>query len=142
MAARTTTRRRLPYALLVLAATLPLAPAASPHRALLQSCQPNGSILGKSGTCNTHNDSECCEDGQRYTTFACSPHITSGGTRATHTLNSFADHKDGGGAASCTGTFFDDDKKVVALSTGWFDGRSQCQKSVVIRAKNGRSVTQ
>ncbi|KAJ1295040.1 hypothetical protein BS78_01G193200 [Paspalum vaginatum] len=143
----TTHRRRLHphYALLALivAAALPLALAAAfPHRALLQSCQPNGSIRGKSGTCNPDNDSVCCEDGQRYTTFACSPPVASGseGTRATLTLNSFADGGDGGGASSCTGTFFDDDVKVVALSTGWFGGGSRCKKSIVIRAKNGRSV--
>ncbi|CAL4925589.1 unnamed protein product [Urochloa decumbens] len=141
--ASTTIPRRLSYALLALAAILPLALGAFPHRALLQSCQSNGSIRGKSGTCNTDNDSECCEDGKRYTTFACSPPVVAGGggTRATLTLNSFADGGDGGSASSCTGTFFDDDEKVVALSTGWFAGRSRCKKSIVIRAKNGRSVT-
>ncbi|CAL4934060.1 unnamed protein product [Urochloa decumbens] len=132
----------LSYALLALATILPLALAAFPHRALLQSCQSNGSIRGKSGSCNTDNDSECCEDGKRYTTFACSPPVVAaGGTRAKLTLNSFADGGDGGGASSCTGTFFDDDVKVVALSTGWFDGRSRCKKNIVIRAQNGRSVT-
>ncbi|CAN6298987.1 unnamed protein product [Urochloa humidicola] len=105
--------------LLALTTILPLALAAAfPHRALLQSCQSNGSIRGKSGDCNPENGSECCKDGQRYTTFACSPPVAAGGgTRAKLTLNSFADHGDGGGAASCTDTFFDDDKKVVALST-------------------------
>ncbi|XP_062201209.1 kiwellin-1-like [Phragmites australis] len=130
-----------PYALLALAAIVPIALATFPHRALLQTCQPNGSIPGKSGSCNPENGSECCKDGRRYTTFACSPPVTAGGTRATLTLNSFADNGDGGGAASCTGTFFDDDKKVVALSTGWFNRRSRCKKSIVIRARNGRSVT-
>lgn len=127
-------------ALLAFAAILPLALATFPHRALLQSCQPSGSIAGKSGSCNPDNDSVCCVDGQRYTTFACSPPVT-GSTRATLTLNSFAENGDGGGASSCTGTFFDDDVKVVALSTGWFNKGRRCQNNIVIRASNGRSVT-
>lgn len=137
--ATTSTTTLLSYTLLALTTILPLALATFPHRALLQTCRPKGSIRGESGSCNSDNDSVCCEDGKRYTTFACSPPVT-GGTRATLTLNSFADGGDGGGASSCTGTFFDDDVKVVALSTGWFDGGSRCKKSVVIRASNGRSV--
>lgn len=130
---------RISLSVSLAAILLPLALATFPHRALLQSCQPNGSIRGKSGSCNTENGSECCEDGKRYTTFACSPPVTAR-TRATLTLNSFADHGDGGGASSCTGTFFDDDVKVVALSTGWFSRSKRCRKSIVIRASNGRSV--
>ena len=146
MASTTISRRHLSSTILALAAAvLPLALAASsPHRALLQSssCKPSGSIRGRSGRCNPENDSVCCEDGRRYTTFACSPPVVAGGggTRATLTLNSFADHGDGGGAASCTGTFFGDGERVVALSTGWFAKRSRCGGSVVIRARNGRSV--
>ncbi|RCV42365.1 hypothetical protein SETIT_9G211000v2 [Setaria italica] len=142
--ASATIARRLSYfyTFLALAAVFPLAALdAFPHRALLQSCQPNGSIRGKSGSCNPENDSVCCEDGKRYTTFACSPPVVTTGTRATLTLNSFADHGDGGGAASCTGTFFGDGERVVALSTGWFGRGSRCRRSVVIRASNGRSVT-
>jgi hypothetical protein len=135
MASRTIARLSL-----ALAAILPVSLATFPHRALLQSCQPNGSIRGKSGSCNPDNDSVCCEDGKRYTTFACSPPVTAR-TRATLTLNSFAKGGDGGGASSCTGTFFDDDVKVVALSTGWFNKGKRCQNSIVIRASNGRSVT-
>ena len=71
---------------LALAAILPVALATFPHRALLQSCQPNGSIRGKSGSCKTDNDSVCCEDGKGYTTFACSPPVTTR-TRATLTLD-------------------------------------------------------
>ncbi|RLN43144.1 ripening-related protein 3-like [Panicum miliaceum] len=144
MASTTIARRHLSSTILALAAAvLPLAlSASSPHRALLQSssCQPSGSIRGRSGRCNPENDSVCCEDGRRYATVACSPPVGAAGTRATLTLNSFADHGDGGGAASCTGTFFGDGERVVALSTGWFGGGSRCGGSVVIRARNGRSV--
>ncbi|CAL4934071.1 unnamed protein product [Urochloa decumbens] len=49
------------------------AQAAFPYRSLLQTCQPSGSIPGRSGDCNPENGSECCKDGQRYTTYACSP---------------------------------------------------------------------
>lgn len=85
------------------------------------------------------NDSECCKDGQRYTTFACSPRVT-GSTSANLTLNSFAKNGDGGGPAACTNKYYSDSKKVVALSTGWFNGGSRCKKHIVIRASNGRSV--
>jgi len=114
-----------------------LAQAAFPS--LLQTCQPSGSIPGRSGNCNTENGSECCKNGQRYTTYRCSPPVT-GSTRALLTLNSFAEGGDGGGAAACTGEFYDDSKKVVALSTGWYNGGSRCRKHIVIRASNGNTV--
>ncbi|KAF8722529.1 hypothetical protein HU200_022356 [Digitaria exilis] len=131
--ATTSTATRLSYALLALATILPLSLATFPHRALLQTCRPKGSIRGKSGSCNPENDS------LRHLRVLPGRHQS--GHPCTLTLNSFAGNGDGGGASSCTGTFFDDGEKVVALSTGWFDGGSRCQKSVVIRAGNGRSVT-
>ncbi|TVT97896.1 hypothetical protein EJB05_56822, partial [Eragrostis curvula] len=112
---------------------------AFPYRSLLQTCQPSGSIPGKSGSCNTENGSECCKAGQSYTTYTCSPPVT-GSTRATLTLNSFREGGDGGGASACTGKFYDDGKNVVALSTGWFDHRSRCSKHIMIRAANGNST--
>ena len=156
--AMTMSRRRLSHALLLVLAILPnlaaLAVAAGggsggggffPHRSLLQSssCQPSGAITGPSGDCNADIGSECCQDGVQYTTYACSPPVAAGGTgtAALLTLNSFADGGDGGSAPSCTGRFYDDGQLVVALSTGWFDGRSRCEKDVVIRASGGASVT-
>ncbi|CAN6310669.1 unnamed protein product [Urochloa humidicola] len=116
------------------------AQAAFPYRSLLQTCQPSGSIAGRSGDCNTENGSECCKDGQRYTTYACSPRVM-GSTRALLTLNSFAEGGDGGSPAACTGKYYDDGKTVVALSTGWYGGGGRCRKHVVIRAaSNGRTV--
>ncbi|GJN19718.1 hypothetical protein PR202_gb07024 [Eleusine coracana subsp. coracana] len=111
------------------------------HRSLLQTCQPSGSIPGKSGSCNTENGSECCKDGQSYTTYDCSPPVT-GSTRATLTLNSFAEGGDGGGASACPPyKFYDDSKKVVALSTGWYANGSRCHKHILIRAvANGNIV--
>uniref|UniRef100_A0ACD5WP61 Uncharacterized protein n=1 Tax=Avena sativa TaxID=4498 RepID=A0ACD5WP61_AVESA len=139
--------RPLSYALLIAltTTTLPLvAPGATtfPHRALLQTqtCRPSGSIRGESGSCNTDNDSECCEDGRRYRTFACSPRVT-GSTRASLTLNSFADGGDGGGRSSCDERFHPDSQMVVALSTGWFSRGRRCGSRVVIRAANGRTAT-
>ncbi|KAG0549082.1 hypothetical protein BDA96_01G224300 [Sorghum bicolor] len=117
-----------------------LAQAAFPYRSLLQTCQPSGSIPGRSGNCNTENGSECCKNGQSYTTYDCSPPVT-GSTGALLTLNSFAEGGDGGAAAACTGEFYDDSKKVVALSTGWYNGGSRCSKHIVIRAtSNGNTV--
>ncbi|KAE8818305.1 ripening-related protein 3-like [Hordeum vulgare] len=136
-----TPTRPVSYALLLVLTTLPLALATSfPHRALLQTCQPSGTIAGESGSCSTENDSECCEDGRRYRTFACSPRVT-GRTRASLTLNSFADGGDGGGRSECDERFHPDSQLVVALSTGWFSGGGRCGKRVVIRAANGRSAT-
>ncbi|TVU32243.1 hypothetical protein EJB05_23966, partial [Eragrostis curvula] len=117
-----------------------VAQAAFPHRSLLQTCKPSGSMLGKSGSCSTENDSECCKPGQSYTTYTCSPPVT-GSTRATLTLNSFREGGDGGGAAACTGKFYDDSRKVVALSTGWLHGDGgRCGNHIVIRAANGNTV--
>ncbi|KQJ97232.1 ripening-related protein 3 [Brachypodium distachyon] len=129
------------YALLVLL-VLPssLATAGFPARALLQTCNPSGTIRGKSGTCNPENGSECCVDGQRYQTFACSSRVT-GRTRAVLTLNSFADGGDGGGRSECDEKFHADSEPVVALSTGWYDGGGRCGKRVVIRAASGKTTT-
>jgi hypothetical protein len=113
---------------------------AFPHRSLLQTCQPSGFLTGKSGNCKTENGSECCKDGQRYTTYECSPRVTDS-TRAKLTLNSFAEGGDGGGASACPPyKFYDDSKKVVALSTGWYAGGTNCGKHIVIRADNGMTV--
>ncbi|KAK3008021.1 LOW QUALITY PROTEIN: hypothetical protein RJ639_014488, partial [Escallonia herrerae] len=61
--------------------------------------------------------------GKSYTTYKCSPSVSSN-TKATLTLNSFQKGGDGG---------------VVALSTGWYNGGGRCHNNVIISA-NGRSV--
>ncbi|KAI3719286.1 hypothetical protein L6452_20181 [Arctium lappa] len=56
-----------------------------------QTCKPDGGIRGKKpppGQCNRQNDSDCCVQGKFYTTYTCSPPVTSD-TKATLTINSF-----------------------------------------------------
>ncbi|TYH19205.1 hypothetical protein ES288_A05G334700v1 [Gossypium darwinii] len=75
-----------------------------------QTCSPSGKIKGKTpppGQCNQENDSDCCKDGKWYTTYKCSPPVSSQ-TKATLTLNSFERDGDGGAPSEC-----DNQAKVV-----------------------------
>lgn len=116
----------------------------APHNsseATLQSCNPSGTIKGRKpqpDKCNIENDSDCCKAGESYTTYECSPPV-SGKTRAVLTLNSFEKGGDDGGPSECDGKYHNDDKPVVALSTGWYGGGSRCLNDIVVSA-NGRSV--
>ncbi|CAI0452916.1 unnamed protein product [Linum tenue] len=83
------------------------------------------------------NGTKDCGDGS-YETYTCSPPVTSE-TRATLTVNSFEDGGDGGGPSECDGVYHSDDDKVVALSTGWYEGGSRCGKMIRI-TQNGKSV--
>ncbi|XP_077239917.1 putative ripening-related protein 1 [Tasmannia lanceolata] len=104
----------------------------------LGSCHPSGYLRGKTGHCNTENDSDCCKAGKLYPQYRCSPPIT-GDTPATMTINSFAKGGDGGGPSECDSQYHSDAEFVVALSTGWYNGGSRCLNNININA-NGRSV--
>ncbi|MED6217083.1 hypothetical protein PIB30_014542 [Stylosanthes scabra] len=106
-----------------------------------QKCRPSGRIIGKKpppGQCNQENDSDCCVQGKVYTTYECSPQVTTQ-TKAYLTLNSFQEGGDGGGPSECDNKYHSDDTPVVALSTGWFNNKSRCLNNITISA-NGRSV--
>ncbi|KAL4334734.1 hypothetical protein GQ457_07G018090 [Hibiscus cannabinus] len=106
-----------------------------------QTCRPSGRIQGQNpppGQCNTENDSDCCKDGKWYTTYKCSPHVSSQ-TKATLTLNSFEQGGDGGAPSECDNQYHSDDDPVVALSTGWFNHKKRCLKYINIHG-NGKSV--
>jgi hypothetical protein len=106
-----------------------------------QNCRPSGAIRGKKappGQCNQENDSDCCVQGKMYTTYKCSPSVSTH-TKAYLTLNSFQKGGDGGGPSECDKRYHSDDTPVVALSTGWFNHRSRCLNNITISA-NGRSV--
>ncbi|KAK2996291.1 hypothetical protein RJ639_026112 [Escallonia herrerae] len=106
-----------------------------------QSCWPSGNIKGRKpppGQCNKENDSDCCVQGKSYTTYECSPSVSSN-TKATLTLNSFQKGGDGGGPSECDNQYHSDDRPVVALSTGWYSGGGRCHNNIIISA-NGRSV--
>ncbi|KAM3399127.1 kiwellin [Capsicum galapagoense] len=72
--------------------------------------------------------------------YHCSPPVSSS-TPAQLTFNDFSEGGDGGGPSSCDGQYHDNNERIVALSTGWFAGRSRCGKMIHIRANNGRTVT-
>nr|XP_043625758.1 uncharacterized protein LOC122597198 [Erigeron canadensis] len=104
-------------------------------------CKPSGGIHGKKpppGQCNQENDSDCCVQGKFYTTYTCSPPVSSD-TKATLTINSFQKGGDGGGPSECDNQYHSDDTPVVALSTGWYKGGDRCHKYIIING-NGRSV--
>ncbi|KAK1428186.1 hypothetical protein QVD17_17015 [Tagetes erecta] len=106
-----------------------------------QTCKPSGGIRGRKpppGQCNKENDSDCCVQGKLYTTYTCSPTVTST-TKAKLTINSFQKGGDGGGPSECDNQYHSDDTPVVALSTGWYKGGDRCHKHITING-NGRSV--
>lgn len=106
-----------------------------------QKCRPSGKIRGKkspSGHCNIEDDSVCCVPGKLYTTYKCSPPVSSH-TKAYLTLNSFEAGGDGSRPSKCDNQYHSDDTPVVALSTGWFNNKSRCHNNIRITA-NGRSV--
>ncbi|XVF80048.1 hypothetical protein PTKIN_Ptkin15bG0039500 [Pterospermum kingtungense] len=106
-----------------------------------QTCDPNGSIDGTTpppGQCNQENNFDCCVEGEIYTTYACSPPVSTN-TPATLTINSFQQGGDGGGPSKCDNQYHSDAELVVALSTGWFNQRSRCNKFININS-NGKSV--
>ncbi|OAY38046.1 hypothetical protein MANES_11G148100v8 [Manihot esculenta] len=78
-------------------------------------CKPSGSLK--------------CE-GKTKPTYECSPPVTSS-TKAILTLNDFSEDE----------RYYDRSERVVALSTGWFNGRSRCGKRIKITANDGRSTT-
>ncbi|XP_059291774.1 kiwellin-like [Lycium ferocissimum] len=71
--------------------------------------------------------------------YRCSPPV-SASTPANLTLNDFSDGGDGGGPGACEGKYYDNNESVVALSTGWFAGRSRCGKMIRIQA-NDKTTT-
>ncbi|KAK2998351.1 hypothetical protein RJ639_023477 [Escallonia herrerae] len=83
-------------------------------------------------------EAQVCTPSEFYTTYKCSPAVSSG-TKATLTLNSFQKGGDGGGPSECDGQYYSDDTPVVALSTGWYSGGGRCHNNIM-KSANGRSV--
>ncbi|RVW84360.1 putative ripening-related protein 2 [Vitis vinifera] len=75
--------------------------------------------------------SDCCEEGKLYTTYKCSPPVSSH-TKAFLTLNGFENNEDGGAPSECDGQFHSDDMPVMALSTGWYNKGSRCLNNITI----------
>ncbi|CAM0951485.1 unnamed protein product [Alopecurus aequalis] len=97
-------------------------------------CAPSGSLRPT----ESHSCEDCCQAGQTYPTYTCSPPVSSS-TGAIMTLNDFDEGGDGGDPSECDGVFHSNTERVVALSTGWYSGGSRCGRNIRIRA-NGRSV--
>ena len=82
--------------------------------------------------------SDCCKEGKLYTTYKCSPAVSSH-IKALLTLNGFENNEDGAAPSECDSQFHFDDTPVVALSTGWYNKGTRCLNNITITA-NGRSV--
>ncbi|CAI0470387.1 unnamed protein product [Linum tenue] len=63
------------------------------------------------------------------------------GKHATLTLNGFQKGEDGGGASECDGRYHSDDKKVVALSSNWYQNGKLCHECIEITAKETGETT-
>lgn len=94
---------------------------------------PTGSCSATSG-----NSDSCCNSNSCHKT-SCSPAVSSS-TSAILTVNDFSEGGDGGGPSECDGQYHDNSQRVVALSTGWYNGGSRCGKQIRING-NGRSTT-
>ncbi|KAG6781061.1 hypothetical protein POTOM_013942 [Populus tomentosa] len=91
-----------------------------------QKCKPSGKVKGKKplkNQCNQDNGAECCEQGKFYTTYKCSPPVSTH-TKEILTINSFEEGGDGGGPSECD---------------GWFGNKKRCRHHITING-NGRSV--
>ncbi|KAJ4803396.1 Ripening-related protein 3 [Rhynchospora pubera] len=126
----------LPITLLLLLSTLRSTEATI--QIVIGTCHASSYLTGKSGFCTTQNDADCCQEGQLYPQYRCSPPVTAN-TNAVMYIGSFSQNSDGGSATACDGKFYADNETVVALSTGWFNGGSRCLKNIRING-NGNSV--
>ncbi|CAL1398923.1 unnamed protein product [Linum trigynum] len=64
------------------------------------------------------------------------------GKHATLTLNGFQRGEDGGGASECDGHYHSDDRKVVALSSNWYQNGKLCHECIEITAdETGETAT-
>ncbi|KAH0777102.1 hypothetical protein KY290_008513 [Solanum tuberosum] len=117
----------------------------------------SNAISSCNGPCKSLNDCDgqliCirgkCNDDPDVGTNICgggggsspSPPST-GSTPGMLTLNDFSEGGDGGGPSECDEKYHDNNERVVALTTRWYDNGSRCEKMISIRAdKNGKSVT-
>ncbi|OMO74822.1 hypothetical protein CCACVL1_16459 [Corchorus capsularis] len=78
-------------------------------------CKPSGKIRAKkpkSGQCTVEDDPDCCKQGKLYTIYKCSPPV-SNHTKATLTLKSFEDGRDGSGPSKCDNQYHSDDEPLV-----------------------------
>ncbi|CAK8536200.1 unnamed protein product [Lathyrus sativus] len=96
---------------------------------------PSGGSGG--GNCQSSGTLQCKT--KSYPQYRCSPPVSSS-TQLT-ILKPFVTGGDGGGPSKCDNQYHDNSERVVALSTGWYNGGSRCGKMIRITARNGKSTT-
>ncbi|KAG4148730.1 hypothetical protein ERO13_D05G302251v2 [Gossypium hirsutum] len=99
-----------------------------------QTCSPSGKIKGKTpppGQCNQENDFDCCKNGKWYTTYKCSPPLSSQ-TKATLMLNSFEPDGDGGAPSECDNQYHSDDDPVRCLNYINIHGNGKSVRAKVV----------
>lgn len=104
-------------------------------RIIVGTCHASGYIESKGGSCSVRNAASCCQAGQTYPQYNCSPPVTSA-TSAIMYKTSFANT-----TAECQNKTYTDNDVVVTLSTGWYNGGSRCMRNITINGNNGNSVT-
>ncbi|KAL9372908.1 hypothetical protein Peur_035152 [Populus x canadensis] len=100
-------------------------------------CSGGSSPSPPEGNCQSSGNLTCGD--KSYPTYTCSPPESSS-TDAQLTLNDFSEGGEGGDPSKCDESYHDKTERVVALSTGWFAGRSKCGSMIIISV-NGRNVT-
>lgn len=105
------------------------------------SCSTSGGGGGGGGSDECRQSGTLTCENRPYPKYYCSPPVTSS-TPAILTNNNFEEGGDGGGASECDEMFHKNSEPVVALSTGWFAGKSRCGQMIRITSdKTGRSTT-
>ncbi|XP_078169007.1 putative ripening-related protein 1 [Carex rostrata] len=107
-------------------------------RMVIGTCHASGYLIGKSGSCITQDYADCCQEGELYPQYSCSPPVTNN-TDAVMDLGGFSNASEAGGPAECDNKYHNDTDLVVSLSTGWYNGGSRCTKKIRING-NGKSV--
>lgn len=69
-------------------------------RIVIGMCHASGYLTGKSGFCITQNYADCCQEGQLYPQYCCTPPITDS-TEAIMDIGCFSQGSDGGSPAEC-----------------------------------------
>uniref|UniRef100_A0A0D9VIQ6 RlpA-like protein double-psi beta-barrel domain-containing protein n=1 Tax=Leersia perrieri TaxID=77586 RepID=A0A0D9VIQ6_9ORYZ len=133
----TTTTNRLLAALAITGLVLVSFPRLSrgDGRELAEECRPSGTLTPT----RSYSCQDCCEKGQAYPTYTCSPPTTAR-TKAVMTLNDFEPGGDGGGPSECDDDYHQNTELVVALSTGWYANGERCGKNIQISANGKQTV--
>ncbi|KAF3327942.1 putative ripening-related protein 1 [Carex littledalei] len=104
---------------------------------MIGTCHASGYLTGKSGFCITQNYADCCQEGELYPQYRCSPPVTNN-TDAVMDIGGFSKGSDASGPAGCDYKYHNDTDLLVSLSTGWYNGGSRCLKKIRINGNENR----